>query len=45
MIEYNNFNKGKGKMKNNKRNTKKTKKLKKEIYNQKHIRKVISLKK
>ena len=44
MIEYNKFNKGKGKKKQNKKKTKKNKKIKKEIYNQKHIRKVISLK-
>ena len=44
MIEYNKFNKGKGKMRQNKRNTKKSKKIKKEVYNQKHIRKVTSLK-
>ena len=44
MIEYNKFNKGKGKMKQNKRNTKKNKKIKKENYNQKDIRKIISLK-
>lgn len=43
MIEHNIFNKGKGKMKNG-RNTKKMKKLKKAVYNQKHIRRVISLK-
>ena len=43
MIEYNTFNKGKGKMKGGKRNNKKTKKNKKEVYSQKHARKVVSL--
>ena len=40
MIEYNTFNKGKGKMKGGKRTNKKTKKNKKEVYSQKHVRKV-----
>tara|TARA_Y100001972_G_C7627261_1_gene314711 strand:- start:1145 stop:1399 length:255 start_codon:yes stop_codon:yes gene_type:complete len=42
MIEYNQFNKGKGKMNNGRRVNKKSKKLNKEIYNKKHVRKVIS---
>ncbi len=42
MIEYNQFNKGKGKMNNGRRVNKKSKKLSKEIYNKKHVRKVIS---
>jgi hypothetical protein len=43
MIEYNTFKKGRGKMKGGKRNNKKTKKNKKEVYSQKHVRKVASL--
>ena len=43
MIEYNTFKKGKGKMKSGKRNNKKTKKNKKEVYSQKHVRRVASL--
>ena len=43
MIDYNKFNKGKGKMKDGKRVNKKTKKIKKEIYNKKFVRKVINL--
>ena len=41
MIEYNKFNKGKGKMKYGKRINKKTKKINKSVYNKKYIRKVI----
>ena len=40
MIEYNQFNKGKGKMNNGKRVNKKSKKLKKEGYNKKYVRKI-----
>ena len=42
MIEYNKFNKGKGKMKDGKRVNKKSKKVNKSVYNSKYIRKVIS---
>ena len=42
MIEYNQYNKGKGKMNSGKRVNKKSKKICKEIYNKKHVRKVIS---
>ena len=44
MIEYNKYNKGKGKMNNSRRNNKKTKKLKKEVYNNKKVRKIINTK-
>ena len=43
MTEYNKFSKGKGKMKDGKRVNKKSKKIKKEVYNQKFVRKVIFL--
>ena len=43
MTEYNEFSKGKGKMKNGKRVNKKSKKIEKDIYNKKFVRKVIYL--
>lgn len=42
MIEYNQFNKGKGKMKSGKRVNKKSKKIKRECYNKKFVRKIIN---
>ena len=42
MIEYNKFNKGKGKMKSGKRVNKKSKKINREIYNNKFVRKIIN---
>lgn len=42
-MDYNKYNKGKGKMKDGRRVNKKSKKIKKEIYNQKFIRRVIYL--
>lgn len=43
MIDYNTFNKGKGKMKDGRRVNKKSKKIKKEVYNQKFIRRITHL--
>ena len=40
MIDYNKYNKGKGKMKDGRRVNKKSKKINKEIYNQKFIRRI-----
>tara|TARA_A100001015_G_C15001790_1_gene718822 strand:+ start:1021 stop:1167 length:147 start_codon:yes stop_codon:yes gene_type:complete len=42
MIQYNEYNKGKGKMKNGRRINKKSKKINREIYNSKFVRKIIS---
>tara|TARA_B100001115_G_C15733955_1_gene357666 strand:+ start:652 stop:798 length:147 start_codon:yes stop_codon:yes gene_type:complete len=41
MIEFNTYNKGKGKMKDGKRVNKKSKKLNREVYNRKFVRRVI----
>ena len=40
MIDYNKFNKGKGKMKDGRRVNKKSKKMKQEVYNKKFIRRI-----
>lgn len=41
MTQYNEYNKGKGKMKDGRRINKKSKKINREIYNSRFVRKVI----